>query len=123
MQEWVARQQELGRKAKFVHNKEQFDAVDPASTNYLFGLFGADRMQEETVRRERSDEPSLTNMTDMAIKILSKNPKGFYLFVEGELELVPYSLKIKTCIPISRKPGCVLFPRFRHSVYNIIYTL
>ena len=28
-------------------------------------------------------EPSLTNMTEFAIKMLSKNDKGFFLLVEG----------------------------------------
>lgn len=28
-------------------------------------------------------EPSIEEMTEMAIKILSKNPKGYFLFVEG----------------------------------------
>ena len=29
-------------------------------------------------------EPSIGEMTEMAIKILSKNPKGYFLFVEGK---------------------------------------
>merc|ERR1711860_61670 len=32
---------------------------------------------------EKAGEPSLAEMTDKAIKILSKNPKGFFLLVEG----------------------------------------
>lgn len=29
-------------------------------------------------------DPSLTEMTEAAITILSRNPNGFYLFVEGK---------------------------------------
>jgi alkaline phosphatase len=30
-------------------------------------------------------EPSLTEMVEMAVKILKKNPKGFFLMVEGKV--------------------------------------
>ena len=31
-------------------------------------------------------EPSLTNMTEFAIKMLSKNSKGYFLLAEGRLK-------------------------------------
>lgn len=41
-------------------------------------------MQYELERDTSGDgEPSLTEMTDKAIKILSRNKKGFVLMVEG----------------------------------------
>ena len=38
------------------------------------------------VNRENdtAGEPSIAEMTEKAIKILRKNPKGYFLFVEGE---------------------------------------
>ena len=43
-------------------------------------------MQYEVERDQSSDgEPSLTEMTEKAIKILKKNSKGFFLMVEGLL--------------------------------------
>lgn len=36
------------------------------------------------LERNSSTDPSLTEMVDVAIKILKKSPKGFYLLVEGE---------------------------------------
>jgi alkaline phosphatase len=33
--------------------------------------------------RNDSKEPSLQEMTEKAIQILKKNPKGFFLLVEG----------------------------------------
>lgn len=40
---------------------------------------------EYEVDRERNypNEPSLTDMTEFAVKELSKEENGFYLFVEG----------------------------------------
>ena len=32
---------------------------------------------------DTAGEPSIAEMTEMAIKILKKNPKGYFLFVEG----------------------------------------
>lgn len=41
-------------------------------------------MQYEIERiNDTAGEPSIAEMTETAIKILSKNPKGFFLFVEG----------------------------------------
>ncbi|XP_062901786.1 intestinal-type alkaline phosphatase 1-like isoform X2 [Mobula hypostoma] len=72
-----------GKKdAKYVWNKSQFDAVDVQKTKYLMGLFEPKDMKYELNRNETMD-PSIVEMTEKAIKILSKNPKGFFLFVEG----------------------------------------
>ena len=38
---------------------------------------------EYEVDRNDNKEPSLVEMTIKAIQILSRNPKGFFLFVEG----------------------------------------
>lgn len=36
------------------------------------------------VFRNRTRDPSIVEMTEKAIQILSKNPKGYFLFVEDE---------------------------------------
>ncbi|XP_047444343.1 alkaline phosphatase-like [Mugil cephalus] len=76
--EWLKNKQ----NAKYVWNKAEFDAVDPAKTDFLMGLFEPKDCRYE-LERDPSMDPSLTEMTEKAIKILSKNPKGFFLFVEG----------------------------------------
>ncbi|XP_039888457.1 intestinal-type alkaline phosphatase-like [Simochromis diagramma] len=68
--------------AKYVWNKADFDAINPATTDFLMGLFEPKDCRYE-LDRDPSMDPSLTEMTEKAIKILSKNPKGFFLFVEG----------------------------------------
>lgn len=51
---------------------------------YLFGLFNYSHMAFEEERDKSPDgEPSLTDMTTAAIRILSKNKNGFVLLVEG----------------------------------------
>ncbi|XP_020497220.3 intestinal-type alkaline phosphatase [Labrus bergylta] len=70
------------KNVEYVWNKAGFDAVNPATTDFLMGLFEPKDCRYE-LERDQSMDPSLTEMVEKAIKILSKNPKGFFLFVEG----------------------------------------
>ncbi len=79
--EWVASR---GPGATYVWNQTDFDAADPASTPYLLGLFENSHMQYEADRADdKAGEPSLTDMTEKAIKMLMQNRRGFYLHVES----------------------------------------
>lgn len=52
------------------------------------GLFAYSHMDFEADRESTpTGDPSLADMTRTAINILQKNPKGFFLFVEGLLSL------------------------------------
>ncbi len=79
--EWVATR---GAGSAYVWNKAQFGAANPAATDYLLGLFERSHMQWEADRpSDPGGEPSLTEMTEKAIAMLSKNRRGFYLHVES----------------------------------------
>ena len=70
--------------AQYVWNRAQFQAVDETKTRRLLGLFEPSHMRFEHDRnRDAGGEPSLGEMTEKAIRILGKNPKGFYLMVEA----------------------------------------
>jgi alkaline phosphatase len=60
----------------FVCDPTAFSAVDTTSTVRLLGLFADEGML-------RPISPTLTEMTQKAIDILSKSSKGFFLMVEG----------------------------------------
>lgn len=53
------------------------------------GLFEPKDCRYELDRNPKMD-PSLTEMTEKAIQILSKNPKGFFLFVEDKWDFMQY---------------------------------
>lgn len=73
-----------GDKGAYVWNKEQFAAIDPARIDHLLGLFEPSHMQYEHDRPgDRAGEPSLAEMAEKAIDLLSRNPEGYVLLVEG----------------------------------------
>ncbi|OWF51691.1 Alkaline phosphatase, tissue-nonspecific isozyme [Mizuhopecten yessoensis] len=82
IKEWKKRNEY--KRGRYVWNKGQFDTVDPLNTDRLLGLFEPSHMQFEMDRDDGpSGEPSLAQMTGKAIRILQKDPKGFFLLVEG----------------------------------------
>lgn len=77
--EWAARP-----GAEYVWNQAQFDAINPAQTDQLLGLFARSHMRYEHDRADdQAGEPSLTEMTEKAIEILSRDTDGFVLVVEA----------------------------------------
>ena len=68
------------------------DANDPL-TKKLFGTYHPDNMDgsldrfvlKQNTVKEFPNQPDLTEMTEAALKILSKNPNGFFLMVEAAL--------------------------------------
>jgi len=80
VKEWQAKYND----GAYVWNKAEFDAVDPAKTGHLFGLFERSHMQYETDReKDKGGEPSLAEMTTKAIDMLSTNQDGYVLLVEA----------------------------------------
>lgn len=60
---------------RFVNTVEDLLSVPVEETRYLLGLFPVKRCQDR--------KPSLAEMTDIAIRILSQEEKGFFLMMEG----------------------------------------
>uniref|UniRef100_A0A493TAF8 Alkaline phosphatase n=1 Tax=Anas platyrhynchos platyrhynchos TaxID=8840 RepID=A0A493TAF8_ANAPP len=76
--EWLSTKQ----GARYIWDKKGLDAVDEDSVSHLMGLFEPKDMKFE-LNRNASTDPSIVEMTDKAIRILRRNPNGFFLFVEG----------------------------------------
>lgn len=56
--------------------KQELKNLNIRNTNRVFGLFGAEEIK-------RPIEPNLALLTEKAVKILSKDPDGFFLMVEA----------------------------------------
>jgi len=68
----------------YVWSEAQFAGVDPHRSPRLLGLFEPSHMQFELRRGDdRGGEPSLAQMTETAIRLLSQNVNGYFLMVEG----------------------------------------
>ncbi|HEY5817650.1 MAG TPA: alkaline phosphatase [Mesorhizobium sp.] len=80
VKEWQAKYND----GAYVWNKAEFDAIDPAKTGHLFGLFERSHMQYETDReKDKGGEPSLAEMTAKSIDLLLKDEDGYVLMVEA----------------------------------------
>lgn len=78
--EWLAQY----ANSAYVWRKAEFDAINPATTDHLLGLFERSHMEYEHDRPlDTAGEPSLSEMTAKAIDILAKNKKGYFLHVEA----------------------------------------
>jgi alkaline phosphatase len=61
------------------------------------GLFNPSHMQYELERDNGTNgEPSISEMTAKAIKILKRNKEGFALMVEGKMRMKSYK-EVRAC--------------------------
>lgn len=80
-QEWI---QTRGPGARVVTDAASFAAADDPKTEYLLGLFERSHMEFEVDRAaDKGGEPSLTQMTERAIRMLARRPTGYFLQVEA----------------------------------------
>ncbi|NXO69546.1 PPBN protein, partial [Phainopepla nitens] len=77
--EWLSAKQ----GARYVWDKKGLDAVEDDSVSHLMGLFEPKDMRYE-LNRNTSTDPSIVEMTEKAVRILRRNPNGFFLFVEDD---------------------------------------
>ncbi|MCW8929598.1 MAG: alkaline phosphatase [Gammaproteobacteria bacterium] len=80
----IAEWQSMYPQGSYVFDQAGFDAIDPSSTEKIFGLFNESHMQYEADRlNDIAGEPSLSEMTIKAIDVLDNNRKGYFMVVES----------------------------------------
>jgi alkaline phosphatase len=77
-----AESEEYLKKNGYAVYKDDIKGMRSYNGNKLWSLFGARDMSYEA-DRDTAAQPSLEEMTKKAIGILSQNPNGFFLMVEG----------------------------------------
>lgn len=82
IEQWKLDKLKRNAYPRYVWNREQLLHIDPAKTDYLLGLFEGDHMLYHN-EANQTTEPTLEEMTRVALAILQKEKLGYYLFVEG----------------------------------------
>ncbi|GBP86169.1 Membrane-bound alkaline phosphatase [Eumeta japonica] len=82
IEEWQEERRRRNENHAYVWNRQGLLSVPLDETDYLLGLFESNHMQYH-LQADSESEPTLEELTEAAIRILSKNPEGFFLFVEG----------------------------------------
>lgn len=78
--EWTT----LYPNGRYIYDQSGFDGLNTETTERVFGLFNESHMQYEADRsNDIAGEPSISEMTETAIKILDNNDDGFFLMVES----------------------------------------
>ncbi|XP_063704306.1 membrane-bound alkaline phosphatase-like [Culicoides brevitarsis] len=73
-------------KGKFVWNREELLKINPKNTSHVLGLFEANHLLYNLEVQEQGREhlePTLAELVEKAIEVLSSEKKGYFLFVEG----------------------------------------
>lgn len=68
--------------AKVIYDRNGLDQLDVENTDYILGLFSPSHMNYH-LNADDKKQPRLKKMTETAIKMLQKEEKGYFLFVEG----------------------------------------
>lgn len=63
-------------------NRQQLLNVTASPPEYLLGLFEGTHLRYH-LEGDPATEPTLAELTEAAIRSLGRNPRGFFLFVEG----------------------------------------
>lgn len=82
IQEWQDDKRSRNATFAYAWNRDQLMSVYDDPPEYLMGLFEGNHMQYHLEANEIT-EPTLKEMTEIAIRSLSRNEKGYFLFVEG----------------------------------------
>lgn len=81
IEQWLEQKEANNQTAEYVYDRDGLLSVKD-DTDYLMGLFSADHCAYN-LDANVTIHPTLVEMTEAAIKILSKSDEGFFLFVEG----------------------------------------
>ncbi|XP_038222682.1 membrane-bound alkaline phosphatase-like, partial [Zerene cesonia] len=82
IEEWQDDKRSRGVSFQYAWNREQLLSANASLPEYMLGLFENNHLQYN-LRANHETEPTLAELTEVAIRMLKRNEKGFFLFVEG----------------------------------------
>lgn len=82
IEEWQQDKAARNVSYEYIWHREQLMKLNGDLPEYLLGLFESNHLQYH-MQANPTSEPTLAELTETAIRMLSRNEKGFFLFVEG----------------------------------------
>ncbi|KAG8246896.1 hypothetical protein J6590_074299 [Homalodisca vitripennis] len=82
IEKWKQSKENMKKSASYITNRDQLLGLDVNNTDYVLGLFQSDHLDYHKLANEK-EQPTLAEMTELAIKMMQKEAKGFVLFIEG----------------------------------------
>jgi alkaline phosphatase len=83
IQRWIDGKNQTN--SKYITKRSELFNIKADETDFLFGLFEPDHLLYlDEILAGNKDDPTLEEMVEKAIQILSKNEKGFFVFIEGK---------------------------------------
>ncbi|KAH8351427.1 hypothetical protein KR059_001916 [Drosophila kikkawai] len=102
IKDWQEIKKQQGSEGKYVWSFKGLRDTDLSKTDYLLGLFETSHLPFHGDRQRthyEEAEPSLSDMTEAAIKMLSQNEKGYFLFVEsGRIDMAHHETKARKAL-------------------------
>ncbi|XP_065369523.1 membrane-bound alkaline phosphatase-like [Calliphora vicina] len=75
---------EMHPTGKLVTNRDELLNLNVDKAGKIMGIFGSGVMNYHALA-DNNKQPTLAEMTEVALKFLSKNDKGYFIFIEGGL--------------------------------------
>ncbi|XP_030372269.1 alkaline phosphatase [Scaptodrosophila lebanonensis] len=98
--DWV--NDKADKNAHYVWSRKGLNDLDLSKTDYLLGLFDPSHCPYHGDRHRKNldyADPSLSEMTAAAIKVLSRNDQGYFLFVEsGRIDMAHHSAQARKAL-------------------------
>ncbi|XP_052743383.1 membrane-bound alkaline phosphatase-like [Bicyclus anynana] len=82
IEEWQADKARRNATYHYAWNREQLLQANATLPDYLLGLFESSHLRYN-LETDPATEPTLAELTEVAIRSLARNERGFFLFVEG----------------------------------------
>ncbi|XP_037952036.1 membrane-bound alkaline phosphatase-like [Teleopsis dalmanni] len=76
--------QAMNAKGAIVSNRDQLLNIDVSAVDKVMGIFESGVMKFHS-EADPVKQPTLAEMTEVALKLLSKNENGYFVFIEGGL--------------------------------------
>ncbi|XP_061717662.1 alkaline phosphatase isoform X1 [Cydia pomonella] len=100
IRDWKMDKAQRELKYSMVQNNSELSGVNFDDTDYLMGIFANGHMAYEFERNHGPEGmPSISEMVEAAIKVLRRNPNGYFLMVEGgNIDMAHHRGRAKTAI-------------------------